>query len=661
MIAARRVMPGPVAPPAPVYVVIDDDVGEVSIFPAFRRRTTEAASEVRQRVIVPWDDGPVGRWFVALALACLVFCFAGGAAAAPWTIEPAPSWVTPSEGDERPSASTGGLRYLLFDLQTRVGTDLEGYAHFTEELTNETGLTAASQLKITFDPTFERVAFHWVRIRRGTETLDRLVPSAIQVVQREPNLEAQTLDGTRTAVLFLADLRVGDVVDVAYTIRGADPTLGGHFAATFDFGASAPIGRIRNRVVLTGGRTVHVLGHSPDGNRSALAVTPVVHGDVTEYEWSFKDVPAAATDTNVPSWYRDVRWVQLTDFSTWSEIAKWATRLFAVAPPTEGPLLAWVRSTRAASSTNEEFLRGAIRFVQDDVRYVAIEVGLARRVPTPADTVFARRYGDCKDKTALLVAMLRAAVIDAAPVLVSTGLGHVLEELEPTPTVFDHAIVRARLGDRRGKSEVYWIDGTTELQGGGLERHRGSPFERALVVADETTDLEPLPVPDAQVPQLSVYEQFKVADPAANGDTSLYVERTYSAYEGDSTRAQLKARAKDEVGKFYLALYEDDFPQIREAEPFVVTDDRDADALKLAFHYVIPKVWTFGADGVASMQVRARVIERALARPPNAPRTTPWAVDFPAHVMQRIDLDLPFEIPMTPTHTNVVEIGRAHV
>lgn len=86
------------------------------------------------------------------------------------------------------------------------------------------------------------------------------------------------------------------------------------------------------------------------------------------------------------------------------------------------------------------------RFVADEIRYVAMAHGERAVVPIAPAQTLARRYGDCKDKTALFVAMARAVGIEAWPVLVGTDLSDLDALLLPSWSYFDHMIACAKAG-----------------------------------------------------------------------------------------------------------------------------------------------------------------------------------------------------------------------
>ena len=596
----------------------------------------------------------------ALFVAAFTVAFLAGllwpsaALAAPaWWLQPAPAWVAavePAAADAIPisAEAPNGVRYLLFDRQTRVakeGSVVESYMRWARQITNEAGLAGSSQVSVDFDPTYETLAIHSVIVRRGAETLNRLASSAVKIVQREPNLESQIFDGRQSAVLFLDDLRIGDIVEFAFTIRGTDPTAQGHFTDSFVLGTPAPVVRLHTRLVMSGGRKVRLRVHAPDGDTSPFGAAPITTSEGTEYTWDLRDVRAFIADPEAPSWYVAYPWVQATDFESWDDVAAWASRLFQVKTPSRGSLRDWVESARRASPSQDAFLLRAIRFVQDEIRYVGIETGISRRRPTDPTTVFDRRYGDCKDKAALLVAILEMEGIAATPALVSTTQGHVLDEMAPSGSLFDHAIVRVVASPDR----VYWVDATMSLQGGGLNRLRFAPFERALVIGGRTGKLEALESEPVERPSPAIRDRYTVPAPGSSAETTLDSERVYEGETADSIRRQLSGMTAEQITKSFLSTYQGDFSTIHEISPVVQNDDRERNVVRVVLHFAISRFWMLDKhlDRFA-VEVTPRVIAGALSRPPSAKRTAPLAVAHPLRMGSVIELDLPFDLAMTP-------------
>src|SRR5690349_12678225 len=83
-------------------------------------------------------------------------------------------------------------------------------------------------------------------------------------------------------------------------------------------------------------------------------------------------------------------------------------------------------------------------FVQREIRYVAVEVGIGGYEPHHAQATFKNRYGDCKDKVTLLSTMLSDIGVESYYVLINTSRGVVMPEF-PSPRFFNHAIVAIRI------------------------------------------------------------------------------------------------------------------------------------------------------------------------------------------------------------------------
>jgi hypothetical protein len=92
-------------------------------------------------------------------------------------------------------------------------------------------------------------------------------------------------------------------------------------------------------------------------------------------------------------------------------------------------------------------MRNLAQFVQHEIRYVAIELGIGGWQPHPAPDVFSHRYGDCKDKATLMSAMLHEIGVDSYYVVINTERGSVTPQT-PAHSAFDHVILAIKLPDQ---------------------------------------------------------------------------------------------------------------------------------------------------------------------------------------------------------------------
>ena len=126
------------------------------------------------------------------------------------------------------------------------------------------------------------------------------------------------------------------------------------------------------------------------------------------------------------------------DFQRWEGLAAWYAQL-ARAASASSACPADIAS--ATGGTPVEQLETLARRVQRDVRYVAIELGQRRWEPDLASSTWQRRYGDCKDKAALLVSAIQSIGVEARLLLVCTRSRSDVDPASPDPNQFNHCIV----------------------------------------------------------------------------------------------------------------------------------------------------------------------------------------------------------------------------
>jgi transglutaminase-like putative cysteine protease len=562
-------------------------------------------------------------------------------------IGPPPAWVEAVSIQAKASLPaeqvSGGTEYLLLDRQVRVdGAMIEAYNHVAKRIANDAGLEGASRVSVDFDPSYQSLVLHAVRLRRGHRTLDRLAPDQLKVIQRETDLEYQVYDGSLSAFIFLEDLRVGDVVEYQYTLRGANPVLEGRYFDSFTVDWSVPIHHLRERLLWPSGRRLLVRNHG-------TTLQPVVRqvGEATERVWERRDLPAINPDGEVPGWFDSHGWVQLSEVPSWSEVADWGMKLYQAAAGPSAELGAQVARCRQQGSTDVGRALAAIHFVQDEVRYLGLEVGESSHRPTDPTIVLKRRFGDCKDKALLLVMMLRALGIKAAPALVNTYARQGLDERLPSPLDFNHVVVAIDYGNER-----FWVDPTREEQGGGLSSLYLPPYRRALVLAPGSTGLATIPDWSLDRPSVSVEETLLIK---GIGDPVDYtVCSRYEGADADSERGRFRNESRENIEKSYLNFYAARFPSIKRAASVELQDDREANVVKVTEHYAIAELWRVNESGKnKEFTLRAYTIEDALGKPATTVRTMPLALYHPQFLRHTIEICLPSDWKVKPEHTEV--------
>jgi transglutaminase-like putative cysteine protease len=136
---------------------------------------------------------------------------------------------------------------------------------------------------------------------------------------------------------------------------------------------------------------------------------------------------------------------QRRSMATWSDIGAWYADLARGRRDPSPQLKQRVAELTAAAPTLLAKMQALAAFVQDDIRYVAIELGVGGYQPHAAAEVLSHEYGDCKDKATLLGAMLEQIGVRSYPVIINAARGVVTEGTPPSPYGFNHAILAVAL------------------------------------------------------------------------------------------------------------------------------------------------------------------------------------------------------------------------
>lgn len=390
-------------------------------------------------------------------------------------VGPPPAWVLPARLPAPPPGTDGvAVVPLLLDQQSRLtDTGDSAYAESAIRIGASQALPAAA-LNLTWDPALETLTLHRFAIVRDGKTIDLLGDgSKLTIVRRETNLERATLDGQLTATLQPDDVRVGDIVDLAFTRTRLDPALRGRSQAVLGVAPSTPYGRVRVRVLW------------PTAKQVAWRAAPGLlepregrSGADRELLYDRSLVTPAAPPRGAPVRFQVTNLVSASDMGGWPEVSRLMAPLYesAAQVPASGPLRDEVTRIAALSTDPKVRALAALKLVQEQVRYLLLAMDGGGYAPAAAAQTWTRRYGDCKGKTALLVALLRELGIAARPALVSTGGGDGLAARLPMVGAFDHVLVEATIGGRR-----YWLDGTRPGDR-VLDRIRTPEFSWALPV-----------------------------------------------------------------------------------------------------------------------------------------------------------------------------------
>ena len=368
--------------------------------------------------------------------------------------QPAPDWVVPASlpGD---TDAAGASPVLLYDSQMRFENGL-GWTYFDSatKMISPEMLAQNTNLALPWLPDKGDLIIHELSILRDGKKIDRLAEGEkFTVLRREQSLEQRALTGILTASLAIEGLQVGDIVRMRISTTVKDDPLDNNMQFTSGLiAAPVRIGNASLRFSWPENQDFHwkVLASDAkfaqskaDGFTTVTATLPLPKtarnaGGRTDA------LPASAAG----------RGIVLFGLGRGIESHGTAIR-HGRHDSTGSPVAAEVAAIMKAQSDPATRAAMALQIVQDKVSYLALGMNGGNYIPQAPSRTWEVRYGDCKAKTLLLLAMLHAMDIEAEPVLASVQLDGLLTERLPSASAFDHIFVRATIGDR-----PLWLDGT---------------------------------------------------------------------------------------------------------------------------------------------------------------------------------------------------------
>jgi TPR repeat protein len=343
---------------------------------------------------------------------------------------------------------------LVFDqYHTRVHMDADGTG--TREtmarirILADAGVKAMAVLPFTFSASFQQVDIAYVRVRKPDGSVVETPDYNVQDMPADASREAPMYSDIHQKHVAVRGLGVGDTLEYQVTLRTLKPEVPGQFWLEYSFE--------KNVIVLD-----EQLDLDVPADKAVLVASAETQPAVTSaggrklYHWTNSNLTHPDVDAAPKSFKHWKPSVQVTTFTSWEQVGAWYESLQRSSLAVTPAIQAHADSVTRGLTTPDEKLRALSNDVALHVHYVGLDFGIGRYQPHPADDVLANEYGDCKDKHTLLAALLKAAGVDAWPVLISSQ--RYLDPAVPSPAQFDHVITVVPTG-----SSFTWIDSTAEV------------------------------------------------------------------------------------------------------------------------------------------------------------------------------------------------------
>jgi Domain of Unknown Function with PDB structure (DUF3857)/Transglutaminase-like superfamily len=381
---------------------------------------------------------------------------------------------------------------------------------------------------------------------------------------------------------------------------------------------------------------------------------PPVEVAPNHWRWEVRDVPALILRDipSRPEWAAlaarvSVQWgdaaVEGTD-NQWRALGQWFTTLEADRPVPSPEITAHVQTLIAGAPDFYTKLSRITESIQKDIRYFIVERGIGGLQANHAAEIFRNRYGDCKDKTTLLISMLRVAGINAYYVPVDDRRGivdpespslygnHMITAIEIPSDIQDPrimAIVKARDGKR------YLIfDPTNERTPvGNLPSYLQGSY--GTLAAGASSQIIALPVLSPDANGTDRKGAFALSP---DGTLTGLVDTTHSGPEGADLRMTLKYSDEKERRESLETEISQDVPGVvLNSFQFVQPPALDK-PLEVHYKLTAPQ---YAHQAGPLLLVRPRVVGSHVVPFDDKPRTVPIDLTATGHWRDSFDITLP--------------------
>lgn len=495
----------------------------------------------------------------AFAAAAILFCASLAAAAdLPWNGAPFaadPKALLAAAEAVKPKAQDEGVVVLLDE--THVTLDAKGLATRTERLVyrvvDESAVDYWSSIDVTWQPWYEEEPKVEARVVSKDGSVHPLDPKSFGKGDQED--EPDMFSDTRELSGPLPAVAPGAVIEQVVTYRAKAVLNEAGTSYRHNFGRWVESQQDRFILDYPTALPLHLV------NQSAPAIEPrrSESNGITHLVFESGTLPARKDyESGMPSDNDRGSYVAYATGRSWQDVARWYVSVVEKQIGPQPSLGSLVASAVGDAKDPREIAARLLAKVERDIRYAGVEFGEGSIVPrTPAETL-SHKYGDCKDKAILLVALLRQAGVPAHAALLDSGYGRDVNAALPAVNDFNHVIVYVP-GER-----PFWVDPTDEFARAG-ELPSADQGRRALIAANDTTTLVTTPLDEPSANRTIETRTFTLAESGKatvvetsefSGEAERDTRRRYAGMDQKSLREHFETYVKNVFLAEALGKYE---------------------------------------------------------------------------------------------------------
>jgi hypothetical protein len=346
------------------------------------------------------------------------------------------------EGRDSYQSTTDGGIVLLKENATFISDDGTRYSlnHRIDYTDNESGIEINKQYTHSYDKERQKIYL----IKAGTHQADGTfqevddIAAFIQTPQNNASDSLYTSDAELT--IIFPNVKKGSIVESIILVETFEPLIPGEISLGKSLCGYWPTYRSKITYVLPNWLSKRIKTKGTTG----LVPKPKV-GKYSEtheiYEWDAKQLPDFDYEQLGMRGSKTLPFLIISSLDTWDKFGEWFSGLVDGQDILGEQLQQLADSWTEGVTDRSELISILGKKVSNEVRYTGLEFGKAGFKPYSCSMVWGNRYGDCKDKSNLLRALLRYKGIDAHMALLYTKHQGNLEKELPWIFQFNHAIV----------------------------------------------------------------------------------------------------------------------------------------------------------------------------------------------------------------------------
>lgn len=541
------------------------------------------------------------KYILALSLPILIACSPTGSVANSALsqqaqlpnqfISQAPAWATiipQSQWQDYTSNSSTPLYFKLLNNQIKVNKDgsIHHFAQMVIDGNTPQSIRDQGRQNLLFNPDFESVQIHAVKLHRLGQAID-VTDQLKKFIQPTRNDLPSIYTGMQELVFEIPNIQTGDQMEVQFSKVGINPIFTNR-PWSVEFFANSSFDTAFRTIEFSWPASLEIHpfvlpASSPkQSQQNVWDRLDFEHSGYKHVRFSGKNIPAPFIEEAAASGTTQIDLLGFSSFASKMDVVEWGLGLLEGVPTSTSEVFHNKVKELKKFRSPEEQASAALVWLQRDIRYVSLSLGENSHRPYSPDEVIKRGYGDCKDKSLLLIHLLRALGIEAHAALMNQQNPNLPSRMPNLPH-YDHMVVVVSIN-----GQDFVLDATFPEQASPLHQighwHAGADL---LVLSGPKQGFMTAPdTPDALQSTLLYEESMSIQPDGRTG--ILEVHKTLHGVEAEQMRWTLSAQPIEHIKAHYLGLIREQYPRATWAKEPQVEDAPDKNTLTLKGEFNIP-------------------------------------------------------------------------